>query len=288
MLFFVISLMFYLLQNFSNKHFSCAIKRSGWSVTLVQNWLCVLSAAIILAVSGNMQIMPLAVMMLAALFGVLYLLTVFLLLKAFTLGPMGSSTLMCNIGMFISAVYGIVRFGDDFTLYIGVGAILLLGAVILSTPNAKAEANGGFVWFALALASGLSNGAVASVKREAVAAYSGGSQIFLFWGFLFAALSSTILLLFTNVGRREVRIILKQPKLVLSGILAGVGTAGANLFQMLALTCLSSAVLYPLTSGFLVVSLWFASYLIYRETRLTWKNCFSVVLCVAAIIIFNL
>ena len=87
---------------------------------------------------------------------------------------------MCNIGMFISAVYGIVRFGDDFTLYIGVGAILLLGAVILSTPNAKAEANGGFVWFAVALASGLSNGAVASVKREAVAAYSGGSQIFFF------------------------------------------------------------------------------------------------------------
>ena len=90
---------------------------------------------------------------------------------------------MCNIGMFISAVYGIVRFGDDFTLYIGVGAILLLGAVILSTPNAKAEANGGFVWFAVALASGLSNGAVASVKREAVAAYSGGSQIFFFGDF---------------------------------------------------------------------------------------------------------
>lgn len=82
--------------------------------------------------------------------------------------------------------------------------------------------------------------------------------------------------------------VLRRPKLVLCGALAGVGTAGGNLFQMLALTRLSSAVVYPLTSGFLVVSLWFASYLLYRETRLTWKNCLSVILCVAAIVMFNL
>ena len=288
MLFFVISLMLYLLQNFSNKQFSGMIDRGGVSVTLVQNGLCVLSAAVILAVSGGVQVMPPSLMLLAALFGVLYLLTVFLLLKAFSLGPMGGSTLMCNIGMFISAGYGIIRFGDAFTLHIGVGTILLLGAVILSTPMGNTDVKGGFTWFAVALASGLANGAVASVKREAVTAYSGGSQIFLFWGFLFAALSATVLLLIINTGRLEVRMVLRRPKLVLCGALAGVGTAGGNLFQMLALTRLSSAVVYPLTSGFLVVSLWFASYLLYRETRLTWKNCLSVILCVAAIVMFNL
>ena len=67
MLFFVISLMLYLLQNFSNKQFSGMIDRSGVSVTLVQNGLCVLSAAVILAVSGGMQVMPPSLMLLAAL-----------------------------------------------------------------------------------------------------------------------------------------------------------------------------------------------------------------------------
>lgn len=52
--------------------------------------------------------------------------------------------------------------------------------------------------------------------------------------------------------------------------------------------CLLSAVVFPLTSGFLVVALWFASYLFYHETKLTWKNSLAMIFCVLAIIILNL
>lgn len=288
MYFFVISLALYLLQNFANKQFSRTVNRSDVWVSLVQNGLCVLSAAAVLGAVGGVQILPGSLMGLAALFGVLYLVTVFALLKAFSLGPMGGSTLLCNIGMFISAIYGVLRFGDAFTPYIGLGAALLLVAVILSAPKDKAKKSGSLAWFAVALVSGLGNGTVASIKREAVAANPDATRHFLFWGFLFAAVAAALCLTLTRTGRSQLRVICRRPKLAACGVLAGVGTAGGNLFQMLALTRLPSTVVYPLTSGFLVVSLWLASYLLYRETKPTWKTILAVVCCVAAIVLINL
>ena len=166
MLFFALSIAMYLVQNLSNKQFSRLALKSSVSTTLVQNGLCVLSAGLSLALLGGGRTLPPVVILLALVFGGFYLLTVFLLLKAFALGPMGGSTLLCNVGMFISTFYGIFRFSDTFTVLIAVGGVLMFLAVVLSTPMQKGKktAKG---WFWVALLSGLSNGVVASVKREA-------------------------------------------------------------------------------------------------------------------------
>lgn len=288
MLFFAISIFLYLLQNFSNKQFSYTVKRSSTGITLVQNGVCVFCAAATLLCIGGFKILPIELMLLAVAFGCLYLLTVFLLLKAFTLGPMGNSTLLCNVGMFISAFYGIVRFGDDFTAFIALGAVLLFLAVLLCTPTDKEQKNGGLTWFLVALSSGLSNGIVASVKREAVALCPDDVQTFLFWGFLFAAIAALVVITLFKKNRADAATVIKRPKLLVCGILAGVGTAGANFFQMLALKTVSSAIVYPLTSGVLVVALWLASYLLYKETKLKVKNILAVIFCVAAIILVNI
>ncbi|MBQ7792110.1 MAG: hypothetical protein IJ367_01280, partial [Clostridia bacterium] len=76
--------------------------------------------------------------------------------------------------------------------------------------------------------------------------------------------------------------------LVLCGIFAGVGTAGANLFQMKALITVPSTIVYPFTAGSLVVLLWLSSWLIYKEVKLRLKNIFALVLCVAAIVLISL
>ena len=277
--FFVCSILMYLVQNFANKRFSSRVGDASTGVSLVQNGICVLTSSLCLLIIFGGKLMPAPLMLLAVAFGATYLMTVFFLLKSFSYGSVGGSTLVTNAGNFISAAYGIIKFGDKFTPFIAVGAVLLLAAIILCTP--KITGNKSTVrWLVLAVAAGLSNGAVTSVKREAVAQYD-NVQNFLMWGFLFAGIIAVSVLLIGAPYRRKAIPIVKQPSLVLCGAIAGIGTVGANLFQMFALQNVSSAILYPLAAGCLVVS-------IYKAVKMTWKNICSIVCCVAAIVLVNL
>ena len=283
-LFFVVSLLFYLLQNVSNKEYGRRFGKGTSSASVLQNGMCVCFSAAVMALPGGIGPMPLPFMLLAMLFGCFYLLTVFLLLRAFSFGSIGGSTLLCNIGMFISALYGVFVFRDDFTAGIGVGMACMFGAVILSIP--KDKGSGGMKWFGFALASGISNGIVASVKSTAVR-LSGAPdmRVFLFWGFLMASLLFGILLLVRKPVRSAACEAFRQcPRgVLLCGFGAGVGTSLANLFQMLALKNVSSAVVSPFTAGFLVVILWMLS----REIRFRAVHALSVLLCVLAILSVN-
>lgn len=288
MIFFIISILLYLLQNVSNKKFCTCVGSSSTGTALIQNGICCLCASVVLVIYGGFHILSPGALCLAILFGISYLGTVFLLLLAFSTGTVGLSTLLCNIGMFIAAFYGMIRFGDAFTVFIAAGYACMLAAVILTTPRKKEDERGGVRWFLFALGSGLCNGFVASVKREAVGILPEGIPSFLAIGFLFASLFALTFAFAVPKHRERASHVIKRPRILLFGALAGVGTAGANLFQMQALTTLPSTVVYPLTSGILVVSLWLASLWIYRETTAKPRNIISVILCVLAIILANI
>lgn len=288
MIFFILSILLYWLQNFSNKKFCLGVGQSAVGISLVQNAICCLCASAVLFATCRFEGLDAELFLPAALFGATYLGTVFLLLCAFMRGVMGLSTLLCNVGNFIAAFYGMLRFGDVFTPFIAGGYVCMLAAVILATPKKQSGERGGMVWFLFALGSGLCNGAVASVKREAVGFLADGIQPFLAVGFLFAGLFALLFALATKQNRAYAWGILSRPRVVLFGVLAGVGTAGANLCQMLSLNALPSTVVYPLTSGILVVSLWLASLLIYKETTAKPRNIVSVILCVVAIVLANI
>ena len=162
MLFFCISIAFYLLQNLSNKEFGRRFGKGASAASILQNGMCVACSALVMGILGGAKTMPPFYLLLAVLFGISYLTTVFCLLQAFVTGPMGDSTLMCNTGMFISAVYGILVFSDKMNLGIGLAMLCMLAAVILSTP--KSEKSRSMRWFAFALGSGLANGITASIK----------------------------------------------------------------------------------------------------------------------------
>lgn len=288
MIFFVLSILMYLLQNASNKKFCACVKTSSTGTALIQNAICCLCACALLAISSGFRLLSIKMSVIAILFGISYLGTVFLLLLAFANGTVGLSTLLCNIGMFIAAFYGVVRFSDALTVFIAAGGVCMLAAVILATPGKKKDEHVGRHWFLFALGSGFCNGVVASVKREAVGIAPQGISAFLAVGFLFAGLFALFFAFVNPKHREQALYVVKRPRIVIFGVLAGVGTAGGNLFQMQALTSLPATVVYPLTSGILVVSLWLASLWIYRETTAKPRNILSVILCVLAIILANI
>lgn len=295
MIFLVLSLLLYLLQNIGNKEFSRRYGKAsdddGSAVSLFQNGMCVFFSAVVLALSGGAKAVPAAVIPAIVLFGIFYLLTVFCLLKAMRLGSLGGSTLLCNLGMFVSSVFSIFAFNDIFNFYIGFGMLLFAAAIFLCSLNGS---DGGFnkKWLFFALSSGFLNGAVAIVKRYAVELSSElDMKSFLFWGFLCSAVFFVVIFAFQKSKKVIIAKVVK-PNLggvALCGILAGIGTAGANLFQMEAIKSgLSSAVVYPLTAGFLVVALWIVSFVVYKEVKPKITNILAIILCLGAIVLSNI
>lgn len=288
MIFFVLSILMYFIQDFSNKQFCEYVENSSIGTALIQNSICCICASATLTVTGRVDSIKLEMLPMALFFGITYLGTVFLLLCAFMKGSMGISTLMCNIGMFIAAIYGIVRFKDGFTLFIALGFVCMLIAVILSTPTKEKGDRGGIKWFMLALGSGLCNGIVASVKREAVAIFGENTESFLAIAFLFAGLIAAAFAFAVKKNRGDAIAVIRRPLAMIFGVFAGIGTVLANLFQMRSLITVPSTVVYPMTSGILVVSLWLASLLIYKETKAKARNVIAVVMCVIAIVFVNI
>lgn len=289
MLFFVLSICMYWLQNFSNKRFCIVAGGTSIGSALVQNSVCCISASAVLFVFNGVCELPSGAFFFAALFGVTYLGTIFLLLCAFMRGSVGLSTLLCNIGSFVAAFYGVLRFKDSFTPLIAAGFICMLAAVILSVPKKERNESVGIKWFLFAFGSGLCSGIVSSVKREAVAKIAPENiGFFLAVGFLWAGVFALLSAVLFKNNRLDARRIIMRPRLLCLGAFAGIGTAGANLFQMRALLAVPSTIVYPMTSGVVVVTLWLASLLIYKETEAKPRNILSVILCVLAIILSNL
>lgn len=288
MIFFILSILMYWLQSYGNKKFCQKIGAPSFKTSLIQNAICCLSASAVLFASGGVNIASAHIIFVSCLFGITYLGTVFLLLCSFMSGPVGLSTLMCNIGMFIASFYGMIRFEDPFTATIGAGFVCMLAAVILATPEKESLTKGGLKWFCFALGCGVCNGIMASIKREAVDLNPNNIKTVLALGFLFSGLFAAMLA-FVPKGNRTLSLkVAKNRSIIFVGLVTGVATAFANLFQMMSLISLPSTVVYPLTSGILVVSLWLASLVIYKETTAKPRNILSVALCVAAIILANL
>ncbi len=288
MVFFLLSYFSYIMQNFSNKAFNKKLETVTNGALLVQNGGGTLVATLVLFLIGNFEFLSPKIMLFAVFYGILYLLAIFFLLIAFTTGSVGGSSLLCNTGMFIAAIYGIIVFNDKFTLYIGISVVLMFLSIVFLTSNNKGEKRFNFRWLVFGLSSGVCNACLGIIKRIVVSQYPDNIQNFLAWGYLFATITAFSFIVISKQRRKDSVVLLKKPKMLIYSVFTGLGNAGGSGFQMKALLTVSSAIIYPLTSCLLSVSLWLASLLIYKETKLTLKNVLAIVFCVMAIILMNI
>ena len=161
-------------------------------------------------------------------------------------------------------------------------------SVLLLTSRKDGEKSFNVKWLVFGLLSGLCNAFLGVIKRSVVSIYPDNILLFLAWGYLFTTIAALTAILVSKVRRRECVKVIKTPKLLIYSLFTGFGNAGGSGFQMMALTTVSSAIIYPLTSSSLSVSLWLLSLLIYKETKLSLKNILAVVFCVMAMILMNL
>ena len=290
MIFFVLSLAAYMLQNYSNKIFSL---KFGARLTPLQNALCVIGAALVLLVAGYARPMPSIAFLYAGIYGIFYFMTVFFLLRAFSTGPLGLCNIICNMGNFLSVFFGILAFNDSFNLFTVIGSVFMILAIILSAPasNGAGKKKGGYVWFIFAVGSAVCNGVLGSFKilvTKSLPEVASGT--FLFWAFVSASIVG-MLIIGTEILRglpiKECTARFGEKALV--GFGAGVGTAFGNLLFYLALASnISSAILFPLNAGSLALLCFLMSWLIFKDTKLTKRNVAALVVCILGIIFINI
>lgn len=288
MIFFVFSLMAYMLQNYSNKTFSLKFEKAE---APIQNELCVIGATLVLLVAGYARSMPSIAFLFAALYGLMYFLTIYFLLLAVSGGSLGMSTIICNMGNIFSALFGILFYADPFGVFTVIGSVCMVLAVILSAPVSDKKKPQGRAWFFFALLSASTNGVLGSFKihvtRTMPELHSG---TFLFWSFLFASVFGFVIILLEVMRGLPVRTcVARLGTKALTGLGAGIGTALANLFFFLALASdVSSAILFPLNTGLLSVLLFLMSWLVFKDTKLTKRNVAALVICVLGAVFINI
>ncbi|MEG0766424.1 MAG: EamA family transporter, partial [Clostridia bacterium] len=96
------------------------------------------------------------------------------------------------------------------------------------------------------------------------------SVAFVFWSFACAALMCGVVVVFSALrGERFHDWLGKSQVFFPCALGIGLGSAGGNIFQVMALRQLDAMVLYPLAQGTIVIALWISACVFYHEPTRT-------------------
>lgn len=233
---------------------------------------------------------------LAAIFGVSYILINYVLVLAMSYGPMGLTGVICGIGGILAgSIYGLIC-GDDVSAMIIIGAILMTVAVILITPfknEKKSENSYQMKWFILSFLTFLINALICVVKTEGVRNRGADSITFSLWSFIFATLTGLIAIsVFLLRGERFNAYLGSMKKcltlVAISGIM-GISCTLANTFQ---LVCIGngtpSIIVYPITTVSANLIEAFVSVSVLKDQKMSFKIYMAYAVCIIGIILVNI
>jgi len=265
------ALLFYCIQNIANKEFSKTFPVKLRGIVFLDAMAMTVVVAVI-GLIGGVKLVTGPVMLLAAGFGVAYAATIILLQNALALGPMGATKLLYNFYMVFPVLFSIFFCGETLTLPILLGIACMAGVTVLSVPRDKDPDPNRlkkdiFRWFIVTLLATVSNGVLTIVKRSLSWRFPEAEPAsFTFWGFAFAALICWSVVIGFKWRKQDFKTWTAHPRLMARFVLAvGLSTALASLFQMLSLETVPGVVVFPLTSGGVLLLLWVYSAIAYRE-----------------------
>ncbi len=280
----------FILQNMANKEFSRRFNCQISGLALF-NAIALTFCAGAIALAGGAAV-PLSggALALAAVFAVNFVITVMLIVVSMSMGPMGATVLIINMSMMLPVTAGIVAWGESPTALklIGIGCMILV--LVLSALGGKGDPKrGGIKWLLLTIITMICNG-VLSIQQKLLSLWFPGDSAtsFSFTAFAIAALLCwALVLIFKLRGADFGQWLSKRGQLTMCAAGVGLGTAGGNTFQLLALTQLPAIVAFPLVQGSVVLSLWVLSLIIYRD-KVTLAGVLSLIAGIAGIIMLSL
>ncbi len=278
------------------------------AVTELFNGAATLAAALcalLLCVIKGAFALPAAGMLTAALFGIVFSLTVYFNLVALDHGPLSLTNLIINFSLIVPLVYGFAFLDEQITALRMVGIALFAVCMFLfCNPFERTEGGRGasLKWFLLTMASFITNGMLMIIQKSyAIKTDNAYAVSFLFYSYLFATVTSVLMGLILKLAGRvrtsppSVQNIdggsddSKRFLLIMGGLALAVGISnfGLNLAVILLATRMDSAIVYPVIQGGGPVIVTVVSRFLFKE-RLNIVKWIGVLLGCIGIVLLNL
>lgn len=283
------SVLAFIVQNLSNKEFSRRFP-CRFHGLLLFNAVALTFCAIALAVTGGAGMLSAPALLLALLFAVSFDITVMLIVVAMSMGPMGTTVLIINMSMMLPVIAGIIWWGESPNLTKLIGIACMLAVLILSAMGNKGDSKRGSVkWLIISIVTMILNG-ILSIQQKVFTSYcpNESAVTFSLAAFAMASLLCWVAaLIFKMRGADFGPWLKKKRELSLCALGVGLGTAGGNAFNMLALTVLPAIVTFPLIQGSVVVSIWALSVFIYHD-KVNLPGVLSLIAGIAGIVLLSI
>lgn len=270
--FFIMASMSFIMRTLCNKEFSKRFRTN--ETNMFFNAISLTTTCVISALMGGMVKLSLPLLILAALFGALFIATVYFWVICLAKGPMGLVSLIFGLSSVVPITVGLTVFHEPMNLYKGLGLLCVLSVVLLSWKDGEAKGSKSKyipakVWLPLTLFTTFLNGMLSSIQNMAVQ-WSGdfSTSVFNFWAFGFGALIGWAIVLIRRLrGTRYTEITAAPRSFWLLSVLCGLGSSGGNILIMYALSYIPSTVCYPLMSTTNTVVIYLLSLFYYKEGR---------------------
>ena len=293
MIFVFISMMFFFIQNASNKELGARYQTDTAALARFQ----LIAHAMMAVVLTVMEIptwkqdaagFSLGMGLMALLYGILFLATVILVTKALSCGPVGTTTLVVNLSLVLSVTCGVLFFGDKITLTRILGIPCVLVTLVLSAVGGKSGQKGSTQWVILMLTAFLGDGLLAITQKTFVYLYPEGAIYFFLMISVFCGLIADGIICFANKGKPSEP--LQGNKLtvfVLLAMVVGVSTVFGTSYTMKALTELDSVVVFPIRQGGLILIMTLYGIIRFKD-KFDWKTAVMLITGIGGIVLLNL
>lgn len=294
MLYAILGILSFALQNTCCKEYGNRYPNTVYAqAVMIVPSLAVVAA--IMAALGGAQPLTAQGCLIAAAFGVFFVITLASMTLAMNSGHMGITLLIQNSSLLVPTVYGILAWNERLTAFKALGILFILGLMALSAGDGSTVA--GSVknwnrkrWILLTGISFMGDGVLGILQGMMSRASAETSSVtFTFWTSIFSIIVCLAILAVYRIRGQQRMLTGRRDALVFSGLCAGIGagTAGGNSLSILALTQLPGVVLFPLRQGGLVLVMWLVDILIYRE-KATRRGLIMLAVGMLGLILINI
>ncbi len=210
---------------------------------------------------------------------------------AMKIGPWAYTAVMMSLSTIIPALSGVFIWGEDLTLNIVAGIILMSVCFIFSVntdEEDKEKKKGNIKWLILSITASLCTGSIGILqKTHQTSAHKGELSEFLAIAFTLSALVSLAMMLITTPKKEKIKAEGKnffQKKAFLLIFAAGIGTAINHLINLYLSGAMESGIFFPIMSGGELIFVTLASVLLFKE-KLTVRQWIGLVCGIVAVVV---
>ncbi len=278
-----------------------SMKFSGKGDTILFNAFVTLTASVCAFISFAAQggeTVPLEGLIWAAIFGVIFSMTVFTNLIALEHGPLSLTTLIVNFSLVQTILFFAIFYNEKLSPIRIIGIAILVFCMFLYT-NPKIQASEKnrskremFTWLILSVIAAVGNGFLSITQKiYSMKSDNAYAASFLAFGYLFATVTSAILFAIIHIRskkekRTNFRGFFSLPMIGFI-LLMGFSNYILNLIVVILATKMDAAIVYPVIQGGGPIIVTVGSRLLFKE-KITASKAMAILLGCSAIVLLNL